>query len=138
MLKYIQLDGINLDLVDVDYNEFNKRAEIVFAIDDSAYKFFNDKFGRYDVLKYKPISDFYDFQERCCYELPEIDKVIFNPPATIVLWGDGTKTVVKCNEVYPFYDEEKGLAMCIAKKALGNKGNYYNTFKKWLEKQLGA
>ena len=65
-------------------------------------------------------------------KLPKIKKVIFNNPATIVLWGDGTKTVVKCDEVYPFYDKEKGLAMCIAKKALGNKGNYYNTFKKWL------
>lgn len=27
-----------------------------------------------------------------------IDKVIFNPPATIVFWKDGTKTVVKCKE----------------------------------------
>lgn len=25
-----------------------------------------------------------------------IKKVIFNDPATIVLWNDGTKTVVKC------------------------------------------
>ena len=29
-------------------------------------------------------------------------------------------------------DPEKGLAMAIAKKALGNEGNYYNEFKKWL------
>lgn len=59
-----------------------------------------------------------------------IKKVIFNAPATIVLWDDGTKTVVKCeNEEY---DPEKGLAMAIAKKALGNQGNYYNQFKKWL------
>ena len=27
---------------------------------------------------------------------------------------------------------EKGLAMAISKKALGNKGNYCNEFKKWL------
>lgn len=27
-----------------------------------------------------------------------IDKVLFNPPATIVFWLDGTKTVVKCKE----------------------------------------
>lgn len=63
-------------------------------------------------------------------KLPKIKKVIFNPPATIVLWSDGSKTVVKCqNEAF---DREKGLAMAVAKKALGNKGNYYNTFKKWL------
>lgn len=60
-----------------------------------------------------------------------IKKVIFNDPATIVLWADGTKTVVKCGE-NDFYDAEKGLAMAISKKALGNQGNYYNTFKKYL------
>lgn len=60
-----------------------------------------------------------------------IKKVIFNNPATIVLWADGTKTVVKCGED-DIYDPEKGLAMAISKKALGNQGNYYNTFKKHL------
>lgn len=60
-----------------------------------------------------------------------IKKVIFNDPATIVLWEDGTKTVVKCDE-NDGYDPEKGLAMAISKKALGNKGNYYNHLKKWL------
>ena len=61
-----------------------------------------------------------------------IKKVIFNNPATIVFWSDGSKTVVKSN--LDDYDPEKGLAMAIAKKALGNEGNYYNVFKKWLPK----
>ena len=62
--------------------------------------------------------------------IPEIKNVIFNPPATIVFWQDGTKTVVKAtNELY---DPEKGLAMAIAKRALGNQGNYYNIIKKWV------
>lgn len=61
-----------------------------------------------------------------------IRKVIFNDPATIILWSDGSKTVVKAeNEEF---DPEKGLAMAISKKALGNEGNYYNVFKKWLQK----
>lgn len=68
--------------------------------------------------------------------LPEnnlkIKKVIFNNPATIVLWEDGTKTVVKCDSQDDF-DTEKGLAMAISKKALGNKGNYYNEFKKCID-----
>ena len=63
-----------------------------------------------------------------------IKKVIFNKPATIILWSDDTKTVVKCGE-NDTYDPEKGLAMAIAKKALGNKGNYFETFKKWLPKE---
>lgn len=62
----------------------------------------------------------------------QIKDVIFNPPATIVLWSDGSKTVVKAeNEVY---DPEKGLAMAIAKRAMGNQGNYFDTFKKYIEK----
>lgn len=61
-----------------------------------------------------------------------IKDVIFNFPATIVLWADGTKTVVKCtNEVF---DPEKGIAMAICKKILGNTGSYYKLFKKWLAK----
>lgn len=63
--------------------------------------------------------------------LRNIKKVIFSNPATIVLWNDGTKTVVKCGENETF-DEEKGLAMAIAKHALGNDGVYYEVFKKWL------
>ena len=64
---------------------------------------------------------------------PSIKNVIFNNPATIVFWSDGTKTVVKA-ENEPF-DPEKGLAMAIAKKSLGNKGDYYNEFKKWLPEE---
>ena len=60
----------------------------------------------------------------------EIKDVIFNDPATIVLWADGTKTVVKA-ENEPF-DPEKGLAMAISKRALGDKYNYYDTFKKYV------
>ena len=62
-----------------------------------------------------------------------IKKVKFNPPATIVFWTDNTKTVVKCKGEE--YDPEKGLAMCISKKMLGDKGNYYEVFKKWLPKE---
>ncbi len=63
---------------------------------------------------------------------PDIEKVIFHDPATIVVWKDGTKTVVKCNEG-DTYSKETGLVMCIAKKALGNKSNFNNVIKKWLK-----
>ena len=66
--------------------------------------------------------------------IPEIKNVIFNDPATIVFWEDGTKTVVKCQDGDEF-DPEKGLAMAITKKAYGNKGNYCNKLKKWLPKE---
>ena len=65
--------------------------------------------------------------------VPDIKDVIFNPPATIVLWADGTKTVVKCQEDKDEYYKEVGLAMCICKKVYGNKGNYNNVFKKFIK-----
>ena len=67
----------------------------------------------------------------CELDVPHIVKVIFHNPATIVFWSDGTKTVVKVQGKERF-NKEKGLAMAIAKKALGNNGNYYEEFKKWL------
>lgn len=66
--------------------------------------------------------------------IPEIKSVIYHDPATIVFWEDGTKTVVKCKFNEKF-DPEKGLAMAFSKKMLGNKGNYYNIFKKWLPEE---
>lgn len=63
-----------------------------------------------------------------------IKDVIFNDPATIILWNDGTKTVVKVQDGDTF-DPEKGLVMAIIKKLLGNQGNYYNELKKWLPKE---
>lgn len=66
--------------------------------------------------------------------IPEIKNVIFNDPATIVFWDDGTKTVVKCQDGDEF-DPEKGLAMAIVKKTYGNKGSYCNQLKKWLPKE---
>lgn len=62
-----------------------------------------------------------------------IKDVIFVPPATIVYWSDGSKTVVKCSEKDVF-DPEKGLAMAIAKRCGGNKGSYYKEIQSWVEK----
>lgn len=61
-----------------------------------------------------------------------IKNVIFNNPATIVLWDDGSKTVVKAQN-HEVFDPEKGLAMAISKKAFGNKGSYFNEIKKWTD-----
>jgi len=81
---------------------------------------FNSMYGSRKAI-YKPYID-----------PMEIKDVIFNDPATIVFWADGTKTVVKCQEGDEF-DPEKGLTMAIAKKVYGNKGSYCNAIKKWTE-----
>lgn len=59
-----------------------------------------------------------------------IRKVIFNDPATVVLWSDGTKTVVKCGPD-DIFDKEKGLAMAIVKKMAGNDSRFHKVFKEW-------
>lgn len=46
-----------------------------------------------------------------------IKDVKFNPPATIVFWSDGTKTVAKSSE-FDDYDPEKGFMLCVMKYLL--------------------
>lgn len=62
---------------------------------------------------------------------PKIERVIFNDPATIVFWMDGTKTVVKAQSEK--FDKEKGLLAAIAKKVYGNKGSFNNVIKHYVE-----
>lgn len=68
-----------------------------------------------------------------CGKKVTIENVIFNNPATIVFWSDGTKTVVKKQKGDKKFDPEKGLAMAICKKIMGNKGNFNDIFKEWIE-----
>ena len=115
----------------------------VLTYDSSKFFFPNSNYLQMTVSnKEKTVQDVFDTlteeQKTVVYafisesNLVEIKNVVFNPPATIAFWTDNSKTVVKAeNEIF---DPEKGLAMAIAKKALGNKGNYYETFKKWLPK----
>lgn len=66
-----------------------------------------------------------------------IDKVIYHDPATIILWKDGTKTVVKCDE-HDAYDPEKGLYIALLKKVGGNRGKFYKeVIEPWLPKKKG-
>lgn len=63
-----------------------------------------------------------------------INHVYFNDPVTVVLWKDGTKTIVRCQEG-DTYSAETGLALCFAKKALGNKGSFNDVFKKYIPEE---
>lgn len=116
--KSIEWEVRNIDWK-LDSNGDRYDAEITaYIVNDikTVHKSFHD----YLVAKLNGFDD----------PLPRIDNVIFNDPATIVFWSDGTKTVVKCQEGDTF-DSEKGLAMAISKKALGNQGNFNEVFKKW-------
>ena len=70
--------------------------------------------------------------EKKSVNLP-IEKVIYNDPCTIVLWEDGTKTIVKAQDGEKF-DAEKGFALCLIKKYFGNTGAYFNLFKEFAPK----
>lgn len=48
-----------------------------------------------------------------------IKKVMYNKPAVIVFWSDGSKTSATCGE-NDTYDKEKGLALCIVKRLMSN------------------
>ncbi len=148
-------------MIDPDF--FCKTPEGWFKLNNPTWEINYDiREGRYPIVKIEGDLDLFKEENnmmlnfdmeynkiRTATGLPKIWKVIFNPPATIVIWDDlpsllwsyggqkktkRSKTVVKCGDG-EIYDPEKGLAMCIAKKALGNQGNYFNQFKKWLPKE---
>ena len=77
------------------------------------------------------------FPQEITIDLREgIERVLFNNPATVVFWKDGSKTVVKAhNEAF---DPEKGLAMAICKKFMGGKRDYADTFAYWIKKEMKA
>lgn len=71
-------------------------------------------------------------EERIRMNIPK--SVIFNNPATIVFWKDGSKTISKAhNEAF---DPEKGLAICYAKKALGDGYEASKKFDRIVKKYL--
>ena len=132
-------------LVKTDYNACSKRKDglraacyvnesiipkTLMEMDGSCGKTNISREEAKEVMR-RFVKDIYGLQAPALINRLEIEKVIFNNPATIVFWSDGSKTVVKCaNEEF---DKEKGLAMAICKRVLGNKGNYFNEFRKWIK-----
>ena len=57
------------------------------------------------------------------------ERVIYNDPATVVIWDDGTKTVAICQED-DVYDRREGFLLCCAKKLMGNGGRYNDVLVK--------
>ncbi len=48
-----------------------------------------------------------------------VQKVIFNNPKTIIIWSDGSKTIVSCREGDTF-DKYAGFCAAVTKKVLGS------------------
>lgn len=62
-------------------------------------------------------------------------KIIINEKkkTTVAIWGDGSKTVVKCQPGDKF-DAEKGIAMCFVKRSFNNRGCYND----WMREVISA
>ena len=52
--------------------------------------------------------------------MPDIKRVIYSNPVTVIVWEDGTKTRSRCDES-DVYDELTGFMLCVFKKALSPK-----------------
>ena len=140
-IQFITRHG-NYTQVDIFMDRKRSDEEIKTWLMDLIDRFDSNYIGYSDSIKYikqdikileegwRKVSRYINFNNNTT-----IKDVIFNKPATIVFWTDGTKTVVKCQNDDVF-DPEKGLAMAIAKKAFGNKGNYCNEIKKWTDKYV--
>lgn len=62
-------------------------------------------------------SRMYRMHERLPF--PDVKKVIFSGPKTIVLWADGTKTIVSCGDS-DTYDYYSGFCAAVVKKLFGS------------------
>lgn len=134
------VDGETMITLDTGHTFQFKSYDIYW---DSARNAYIKKNGRYhqdalDNARYAAQAQAmynrtYEKEARAAMSTASIKNVIFAPPATIVYWSDGSKTVVKCSEKDVF-DPEKGLAMAIAKRCGGNKGSYYREIQNWVEK----
>ena len=71
-----------------------------------------------------------NFTPKYCFG-PQISKVIFANPNTIILWTDGTKTIATCQKDTEF-SKEIGLSIAIAKKILGS----WSNFQKYIDSAI--
>ena len=60
--------------------------------------------------------------------IPDVEKILFSPPHTIVFWGDGSSTVVKCMKGQKF-DSYTGFAMACMKKMFGSTSRWTKIMK---------
>ena len=157
LLESIETIGKNVPVMDMDDRDFTatllyRMSEIVrehgpsHGINFSPYARFLYAGGRnngkmwYTHELWSALKEAED-RKKSKFKLDEADiaKIIYNPPATIIVWKDGTKTVVKCSDedldagrISPEY----GIVYAIVKKILGNKGNYNNVLKRLVNRAV--
>lgn len=112
-----------------------KGKESCFTI-DKVYDVIDGKITNDNGFTYSHLADVIKCLSRW-YVFEKVDndslisRVIFNDPATIILWTDGTKTIAKTHGDDAF-DPEKGFAVACAKKLLGDGDAFRMEFAEWI------
>lgn len=88
--------------------EKEEELELPFCDEDCESCCACDNLDGYDVDDYQPM-----------WGVPDIRRVVFNDPATIVFWDDDTKTVVKCMKGEK-YERYAGFMAACMKKMFGS------------------
>jgi hypothetical protein len=120
----------------MDYNEYKAEIRRIWSGSDKDNYMSKQRLNAYNGVMYS--NFYYDVLKnrnglvKNKFDKDTIKDVIFNEPATIIFWTDGSKTVVKCQDG-DTYSKELGMAMCIIKKLSGNMGNYNDVFNKWIK-----
>ena len=118
--------------------EFKKYTPATNNIYDPVKVMMNTRFGYYGIYGY-PVPTTTIRENKFSQtkttttpnKIPNIKQVYFNEPVTVVLWENGDKTIVRCQDG-DTYSKESGLAIAIMKYMSGNKGRFNDIFKKWI------
>jgi hypothetical protein len=62
-----------------------------------------------------------------------ITKVLYNDPATVIFWSDGTKTISKVQKG-DTYNKELGLTLCVLKKLVGS-SQVVSLLNEWIDEK---
>lgn len=114
----------NIDFSDIDFNYDRGMRLVLESVE-------RERFSPWHCIPSKRLN--YKALPHNVWDKPKsnIERVIFNDPATIIYWKDGTKTVVKCQEG-DTYSKETGFVMCYLKKLLGNDNTFNKEITKWV------
>lgn len=135
-IKHLYFRGVVRDFVVVPKLREIKECDGAFG-DTVYFKFNKEEPEEMITAEQQKVGYYSSGQELSAATKLSIKKVVFNGPATIVMWNDGSKTVVQCRKGDKF-DLEKGIFAACAKKLLGtNKtgSNYLDKIYRAVEEE---
>jgi hypothetical protein len=118
-------DGNQIGVIclDQEYGEYEIRIQTP-AICNGRHCVFKERVVHEPLLsKYirmrNRLNEPYKIPKSMLTPTTKVDRIVFNDPATIVFWKDGTKTIVKCSDNEDF-NPYFGFCAAVAKRVFGN------------------